>query len=116
MLLTIPIVGFLKCSLIAALLKLCLTHQCTNRYSCSQENGDNISHPLLKMSKYSLLSGLPARQLPSVEYHKYASELVVAPDQYTYPHCQLLYRWNHRRKCEEMGHNAVTEQIGVEYY
>jgi len=50
-------------SLIAALLKLCLTHQCANRYSSSHENRDNRSLSSSKISQYSLLTGLPARWL-----------------------------------------------------
>jgi hypothetical protein len=33
-----------------------------------------------------------------------------------YSRCWLLYRWNHRRKCEEKRHDAVRERIAVEYY
>ena len=42
-LLMVDIVGFLKSSLIAALLKMCLTPQCANQYSSSQEHGDHWS-------------------------------------------------------------------------
>jgi len=48
---------------IAALLKLCSTHQCADRYSSSQENGDHRSISSLKISRNSLLIGLLARRL-----------------------------------------------------
>jgi len=63
MLLTVSIVGFPKCSLIAAVLMLCLMHQCADQYSSSQGNGDHRVTSLLKISKYSLLLGLRARPL-----------------------------------------------------
>jgi len=44
------------------------------------------------------------------------SELEVALDPYTHSRCRLLYRWNHRRKGEEKGHDAVHERMEVEYY
>jgi len=63
MLLMVAIVGFLKSSLLPALLKLCLTHLYATQYSSSQENGDQWSISSLKLSKYSISIGLPARQL-----------------------------------------------------
>jgi len=63
-LLMVAIVGFLKSSLIAALLKLCLMHQWPDPYSSSQEHSDHGSISSLKISKHSFLIGLPVRRLP----------------------------------------------------
>jgi len=62
-LLTVAIIGFLNSSLIAALVKFCLTHQCVNRYSLSQVNSDRTSFSSSNRLKYLLLIGFPARRL-----------------------------------------------------
>jgi hypothetical protein len=33
-----------------------------------------------------------------------------------YCHCRLLYRWNHRRKGEEMGGHVVHDPVEVQYH
>ena len=54
----ITIVGFLKSSLIPALLKLFLKHNCTNQSYSSQVYGVNRSISSPKLSKYPLPIGL----------------------------------------------------------
>jgi hypothetical protein len=56
-LLAVAIVGFPRCSLIAALLKLYLTHEWANEYSSFQKNGEHGSISSLKTLKYMLLIG-----------------------------------------------------------
>jgi len=58
----------------------------------------------------------PQDSCPSVEYHKYGSELEFALDRYTHSRCRLWDHWNHRRKSEEKGRNAVHKRLEVEYY
>jgi len=43
------------------------------------------------------------------------SEIAVALGRYMHFHYQLLYRWNHHWKGEDIGHNAVHERMEVEY-
>ena len=51
-----------------------------------------------------------------MEYHKDVSELEVVLDRYTLARGWLLHCWNYGSKREEMGRDAVHEQMEVEYY
>ena len=62
-LLTVANAGFLECSMIAALLKLCLACQCANRYSSSHDNAVHRSIPVSKISKYFLSIHFPPSRL-----------------------------------------------------
>jgi hypothetical protein len=61
--LTVPIVGFLKSSLITAALKLGSMHQYADPYSSSEANGDYRAFSSSKILKHSLLIGFLARPL-----------------------------------------------------
>lgn len=60
MLLIAAIIGSLKCSFIAPLLKMCLIHQYSNQYSLSRENLRLRTSPSMQRLKYSVLIALPA--------------------------------------------------------
>jgi len=65
--LTIAFIGFLKSSLLEALLKLYLPHQCTFQYSFPWDNTDYRPILLWKISKHFFLIGLRARWLSKNE-------------------------------------------------
>ena len=115
-LLKIAIIGFLKSSLIAALLKLCLLHLCTNWYSSSQKNRDNRSISMLTISKYLLLIGLPSSRLSNCGVPSICVRTGGWFDPTQAFHCQLPYRRNHCRKGDEMDLNAVLEYMAVEFH
>jgi len=112
----VAIVGLLKSSLIAALPKLCLTHQWANRYSFLQDNGDHSPISLLKISIYLLPIGLPARRLPKYGVPYIPVRTGGCSGTNMHLRCRLVYHWKHHWKCEEKGRDALQEWIEVKYW
>jgi len=115
-LLTVTILEFLKCSLIAALLMLCLTHHCTTQCTCSEET---VIISLLHCRRSQASCYKWACRLDnslSIVYHYCVSEMSVIVDRYRYFCPRLLDDWNYCQKSEDTGYNSVDQTMESVYY